>query len=193
MGLQGQAFTELHGKYYAQAKSGSMFIGNTAAAGVVPPVFTATAQTFGLLNPLGSGKDCVIVSLRIGLLTVGVVTDNFCWSYLPAGWGNQVSAVAPITAATVVAPIPAYVTPGGVPTNVGRFVPAAATTSATVLLRNIGVSAFMATTPAAANMFWTMGEDYDGTFVVAPGQAIFLTSTIAGVATYNYSLVWYEA
>ena len=37
-----------NGKYYAEASSGNVFIGSTAAAGVAFPISTGTAATCGL-------------------------------------------------------------------------------------------------------------------------------------------------
>src|SRR5438128_2903586 len=86
--------SDLHGKYYAQTKAGNVYIGSTAAAGVVPPIYNNTAQTFGLWNPAGSGKNLVLVSLRVGLVTVGVVTDNFVMGYLTAAGATVAGSAA---------------------------------------------------------------------------------------------------
>src|SRR2546425_8282152 len=64
---------ELAGKYYTAAYRGLVFIGSTANAGVVPPAFNATAQTFGVWNPSTSGKNIIPISLTVGLVTVGIV------------------------------------------------------------------------------------------------------------------------
>src|ERR1700730_7015850 len=91
--------SELHGKYYTKAYRGNVFIYATAPAGVAPPAYNATAQTFGIWNPAGSGKNISIIKLCIGLVTVGVVTDHFCWSFVTNA-GSQIATGATISAAT---------------------------------------------------------------------------------------------
>src|SRR4051812_41287057 len=52
------------GKWYHAAKQGRIFTGNDAAAGQVLPIYSATAQKFGIWNPPGSGVNGVLVNLR---------------------------------------------------------------------------------------------------------------------------------
>lgn len=183
--------SELHGKYYYQTRAGNVFIGSTAAAGVVPPIYSNTAQTFALWNPTGSGKNLSLISLRLGIVTVGVVTSDFCMGY-QTGAGSAIGAVgAPISAFTAVAPVSALI--GGGNTSVAKFAPAAVTTVAPSFLRTCGISSCMATSPTAANAFWQLGEDYDGSLIVPPGVVIFVANNIAGVATWNITLTWEEA
>jgi hypothetical protein len=184
-----QVVTELHGKYYTQAYRGNVYIGSTAAAGVVPPIYNNTAQTFAIWNPTGSGKNIVPIKLSVGLVTVGVVTASHCWSYV-ANAGAQVATGGTISAGTFVAPVNALLGSGA--TSVSKFAPATITTVAPSYLRPVGISSFMATTPTAANSFWQLTEYYDGDLIVPPGTAIFLASNIAGVATYAQSLAWEE-
>lgn len=182
--------SELAGKYYTQAVRGNLFFGSTAAAGVVPPAFSATAQTYAVWNPLGSGKNVVPVHLRLGLVTVGVVTSNFCLGYT-LGAGAQVATGGAITAGTFVAPVNGIL--GGGVASVTKFAPATITAGAAPLyLRTTGSTSFEATTPTAANNFWQLGEDYDGSLVVPPGVVIYVANNIAGVATWDISMAWLE-
>ncbi len=181
--------TELHGKYYTQTRAGNVFIGSTAAGGVVPPIYSNTAQTFALWNPTGSGKNLSLISLRLGLVTVGVVTSNFCLGY-SLGAGSGISATAPISAFTAVTPVNALIGLGT--TSVAKFAPGAATVVAPSFLRTCGVTSFEASTPTAENAFFQLGEDYDGSLIVPPGVVIFVANNIAGVATWNITLTWEE-
>ena len=181
---------ELHGKYFTQTYRGNCFIGATASAGVIPPLPTATAQTFALWNPAGSGKLLVPIKVSIGLVTVGVVTAHFCWSYL-LNAGSNIGTAAPVSAHTLVAPVNAYLSGPGVASAM-RFAPATMTTLATAYLRPIGVSNFMATTPTAANMFWQLTEYYDGDMIVGPGTVVAIANNIGAVATYGIAVTWEE-
>ncbi len=74
--------TELHGKYYTQCYRGNVFVGTTAIGGVVPPVFSATAQTYMIWNPLGSGKNIVPINLTLGYVSGTALGCNLGYAYL---------------------------------------------------------------------------------------------------------------
>ncbi len=185
-------FQELHGKYYTQTKSGQMFVGSTAAAGVVAPIYSSVNQTFGLWNPLGSNVNLIMVNLRIATITVGVIAAAaFVWG-VTQNAGSQVGTGAPIASGTFVAPTNMLITgqgQGGV--SKAFFAPATiVTTVGPLLLMATGIGVINAT--AMDNAF-VLGEDYDGTFIVGPGAAVYLSNNVAGVQTYVYSIKWYEA
>jgi hypothetical protein len=184
-----QIVAGLHGKNYTACYRGNVFLGSTAAAGVVPPIYSNTAQTFGLWNPTGSGKNIVPISLRYGIVTVGVVTSNFVLGYR-ADAGAQVATGGTISAATLVAAVNANL--GSGTASISKFAPATITTVAPALLMTLGTSICMAAGPTAMNDWWQLGHDFDGGLIVAPGTAVFVANNIAGVATYNISLVWEE-
>ena len=182
--------SELTGKYYTQTLRGNTFIGATASAGVVPPIFSNTAQTFGIWNPSGSGKNIVPVNLKVGLVTVGVVTDNFALA-VTLNAGSQQATGSPITAGTFVAPVNALL--GSGTASISKFAPATITAGAApTYLKPTGISNFMAATPAAANNFWQLGEDYDGSLIIPPGVVLYVCNNIAGVATWNICMTWVE-
>lgn len=184
-----QLVSDLMPTYGTLVSRGLAFIGSTAAAGVIPPIFNSTAQTFMIWNPSGSGKIVVPLALHVGLVTVGVVTSNFCYGY-QANAGSSLATAAPISALTQVDPVNANL--GHSNRSVTRFAPATATVLAPSFLRSCGLSNFMASTPAAANMFWQQQEFLNGDIIVGPGSALFVANNIAGVATYNISMTWAE-
>ena len=179
----------LHGEAYTQCYRGNVFIGAAAAAGIVPPIYSNTAQTFMIWNPAGSGKLVVPISLNIGLVTVGVVTDNLVWAYFPNA-GSQLGTAAPVSALTAANPVNAYI--GHQNQSITRFAPATATVLAPSLLRPTGITNFMAASPTAENDFYTMREELHGSIILGPGNALFLANNIAGVATYNVAVTWAE-
>lgn len=181
--------SQINPAFGALVSRGMVFIGSTAAAGVVPPIYNNTAQTFMVWNPAGSNKIIVPLMLHIGLVTVGVVTSNFVYGYQPNA-GSQLSTAAPVSAYTAGTPVNAYL--GHQNASVTRFAPATATVLAPSLLRPCGLSNFMASTPTAENDFYQHSVREDGSFMVGPGTAIFVANNIAGVATYNIALTWAE-
>ena len=190
MAVQAPTVQELHGKWFTQSRAGNMFVAECAAAGVVPPIYNNTAQTFGLWNPQGSGVNAVITKLRVGLVTVGVVTSNFVYSY-NTGVTTVATGTGVVTVATQTTPVSTIV--GYTAAQPQCKMMTAVTTVAPTFYRSIGLSTCMATTPTAANMFWAqMGEDYDGDLIVPPGVVLYVGNNIAGVATYNLALTFYE-
>src|SRR5881296_922614 len=91
--------SELHGKYYTQTVNGNVFHGSTAAAGVLIPISTATGVTFGLWNPLGSGKNAVLIRFTAGWVSTTGAPGNILYM-VKTGVGAQVATGGPITAAT---------------------------------------------------------------------------------------------
>src|SRR6185369_7427705 len=56
-----QYVSDVHGKWYNAAYRGKLYRGSTAATGTTIPVSTATAATFTLYNPIGSGVNVELV------------------------------------------------------------------------------------------------------------------------------------
>src|SRR5262245_20023967 len=99
------------GRYYADTNLGNVFLGTTAIAGVALPAYNATAHTFCVWNPLGSGKNVIPIHLMVGYIATTSATGNIVISY-QSGVGAQVASGAAITAATLVAPLNAKVGAG---------------------------------------------------------------------------------
>jgi hypothetical protein len=182
--------TELHGKYYTQSYRNNAFIGATAAGGVVPPNYSTTAQTFGIWNPAGSGKNAMLIAIDFGLVTLGTpAVSSLALSYTP----NAGSALATgqISAITTAAPLAAII--GNTAASVCRFTPSAATTLASTFLMPLPFSYFTTTTTtvatAAANL---LHYDFDGSVGIAPNNALWVCANILTGSTWNISLRWYE-
>lgn len=169
-----------------QALAGKMFIGSTTYAGVKPPAYNATAQKFGIWNPLGSGVDVVLGKLNLALATVGTeAVGAFGLSYLtPAG--GQVATGSPITAFTATAPVNAKLGEGQ-PSRV-KFT-LAATITAPTFFYNLGLA--QAGTDAEVG-FAILQHDFNGWIVIPPGVYVGLGSSAATDQTLQGSLTWYE-
>ena len=176
--------------YYTDNLLGSMFIGTTAAAGVKPPAYNATAHTFCLWNPVGSGKNIVPVRLSVGFVDTTGAAGNIVISY-QNGVGSQAATGSPITAITQVAPLSAYVNSG--PPSVMKFAPATATfAAATSLLMTTGISQLVTTATDATNGQWTSEYNFNGALIVPQGTAICVAGNIALLSNMNITLVWQE-
>lgn len=69
--------SEYLGKYANLTLQGNVFWGSTAAAGTIIPVNASNlVSTFTLYNPLGSGRNLLLISYDLGLTTGTAVIGN---------------------------------------------------------------------------------------------------------------------
>lgn len=177
-------------KYYPEVNQGIVFMGSTAAAGVVPPAYNATAHTFALWNPLGSGKNLVLLRFNSGWVSTTGAPGNLCIAY-QTGVGAQVATGAAITAATLVAPLNAKI--GGGAASVAKFAPATLTlAAASSLLCTIGASQLTITGASTAVPQWTIHKDLDGSIIVPPGVMIGITGNVSLTSVMDHTLWWAE-
>lgn len=178
------------GRYYADVNLGNVFIGTTAVAGVNPPAYNATAHTFCVWNPLGSGKNIVPMHLLVGYSATTGATGNVVISY-QNGVGAQVATGAAITAATLVAALNAKIGAGN--SSVAKFAPATITfAAATSLLMTTGITQTVTTATDATNIPNQTKHDFDGSIMVPPGTAICVAGNIALLGAFDISLIWAE-
>ncbi len=181
------AITAIPGDLVSQVLAGNMFIGSTAAAGVAIPAYNATAQVFGLWNPLGSGKVAVPVYITVGVATVGTPAVSDLSLSILANAGSQVATGAAITAFTAATPVNARLGSGKV--SGMRFTASAATTTAPSHLMSLGVSQESAT-PGTG--LFTARFDFCGSVAIDPGTYIGIGGSAAIGQTAAVTLVWYE-
>jgi hypothetical protein len=171
----------------AQTLAGNVFIGSTLAAGVAVPAHNATAQTFGLWNPAGSGKNAILVKLNVGVATAGTpAVASLGLSYIPSAGSAIGAAGAPISAFTGTSPVNGLVSKGS--QNSALFT-LAATTIAPTFFYNLALSQESAT--PGTGVFW-MEHDFDGAVIVPPNTYIGLGGSAAPGQTIQASLVWFE-
>ena len=177
-------------RYYPDVNAGQTFIGTTAVAGVKPPAYNATAHTFCLWNPAGSGFNFMLLHLLMGWSDTTGATGNVCISY-QNNVGAQAATGSPITAATLVAPLNAKIGAGN--SSASKFAPATATFgAATSLLMTTGISQTVTTATDATNLPKQAKHDFEGTVMVPPGTAICVTGNIALLSNFDISLIWDE-
>lgn len=176
--------------YYDLAKQGTIFTGNVAAAGVILPIYSNTTQQVGLWNPVGSGKDIILLKIDLTYVDTTGAAGGYCLGYLsnaPAAIGTGLS----ITAFTETASVSNY--PGGGFSSIAKFGQGATlTVTAPVVKRQLGLNQNAFTAAGTGQMAFRNEIEFSGEEVLTPGTAIFVAGNIATIAKYTGSLVWAE-
>lgn len=185
--------SELHGKYYTQNYRSKLFIGSTAAGGVVPPNYSSTAQTFGLWNQGINGQQAVLVSLDMNIVSLGTpAISGLGLAFLAnAGTGIATGGISAFTAA-----VPFRGNLSGASGTGGNSVLFTAS-SATVPATSLGVQwlpfSYLSTTTATAGSYPMPHYDFDGQLILPSNSALFVVANILTGSTWNITLKWYEA
>lgn len=176
--------------YYDLAKQGTIFTGNIAAAGVVLPIYSNTTQQVGLWNPVGSGKDLLLLKIALTYIDTTGAAGGYCLGYLsnaPAAVGSGLA----ITAFTETASVSNY--PGGGFSSVAKFGQGATlTVTAPVVKRQLALNQNAFTAAGTGQMPYTNEIVFNGEEVLTPGTAVFVAGNIATLAKFTGSLVWAE-
>ncbi len=176
---------QLHGKWYTHAYRGNIFHGKTAAAGVLIPATAGTAQVFGIWNPQGSGVNVEMIAAYYGWVsTAGAVPANIGYDVV-----TPANALT-VTAITASAPANALVSAGKA--SKVLFTASAATTTASTVLGTNGMSHLTTIGATTTVCPFVLSETFEGTIIVAPGSAIFVSGTVAPVDKFDIRWVWAE-
>lgn len=180
---------QIQTKYAIPAKEGRLFIGNAGAAGQVLPIFSATAQKFGIWNPAGSGVNAILVEIAMTYIDATPAAGG----YVLAVSRNAGSALATGGISAFTAGTPDNALTGKTGGNAVRFTPSAATVLAPVIYRHLGINqdvapATSAVTPARAKT----GVLFDGDVVVQPNTALWLCGNISTIAKWASMFAWIE-
>ena len=193
-GKQGDlGVSEVHGKYYTQNYRSKLFIGSTAAGGVIPPNYSSSAQTFGLWNQGINGQQAVIVSLDMNIVTLGTPAVSGLGMAVLVNAGTGI-ATGGISAFTSGSPYRGNLSgASGTGGNSVLFTPS----SATVPTTSLGVQwlpfSYLSTTTATAGSYPMLHYDFDGSLIVPSNTALFVVANILTGSTWNITLKWYEA
>lgn len=175
------------GKYFPEIAAGRVFIGSTAAAGTTVPLATGTAMTFGLWNTNPS-KYAVLLRLTGGFTSGTIALGVFGLTRIYGGFslatGNNITAFTDGVFGTTIHS--GIIGQGDGPTM--RFTPSASTVVANVAALWLNTGHEGATGVGPASQF---DHDFDGV-MVAPGNAVFVTGSIAQTALFSMSLMWAE-
>ena len=180
------------GKWYHAAKQGRLFTGNAAAAGVTIPIYSNTAQVFGLWNPANSDVLGVLVNLAMTYVSGTAAAGGYCLGLL-RDVGALAGTAAPISAFTKGTPERGRLG-GKTGGNTIQFTPSACTvtTGLMVIARQLGLNVQALTAADATCPGWTWVREFDGDLVLEPGNALFLCGNIAVGSVWAPSLTWAE-
>ena len=185
-GKAGEAIVaDLHGKWYTPSYRGKTFIGCTLVAGTVIPVSTATAATFGLYNPAGSGVNLELIDYDMALVSATAVVGLLELAVLTqVGQGGNALPTSVTQLTALANPI------GGVGAQVPQGICfSAATVIASTKLINLGI-AFGTTTENAGPI--VAHVEFDGKIILAPGTLIHVTGNAAQTTAAVQQFKWAE-
>ena len=180
----------LHGKYFEQAYRGNIYYASTATAGVVVPIASTLTPTYSIWNPAGSNRLLVPLVTLIGWRVTTPALGSYVWTMTTSA-GATIATGAPFAAFGTGTPVNANL--GSGKTSV-MFTATGGTTTLTAaasFYRDFGLS-IVPTTAASATPGWIWRDDWDGTGVVYPSNAIHLMGTTAIATTATVTLVYAE-
>jgi len=183
---------ELHGKYFTQNYRGNVFIGSTSTTGVTIPIATTKTPVYTIWNPAGSGKLCVpLVSLISYNATTGVL-GGLVWMATTSA-GASIATTGPfVTFTTPATPISANLGAGKTSQmKFGNDTTTMSITAAATFYRALGITVF-AHTAAGDQGLLTNRDDWDGTGIIPPGNAIHLMGSTAVALAALVTTVWAE-
>ena len=183
--------SELNGKYFQHAYRGNIYYSSTATAGVVVPIASTLTPTYSFWNPAGSGKIAVPIAALIGWSATTAALGTLCWT-ATTNAGSGISTTAPFVAFGTGTPVNANLGSGKV--SVMRVANGGTTTlvAASTFYRNTGMSITATTAATSVAPGWVWRDDFDGTSVITPGNAIHLMGSTAIAISANVTLIWAE-
>ena len=183
--------SELHGKYFQQCYRGNLFYSSTASTGVVLPISTTLTPTYSLWNPSGSGKLLVPVVCYLGWTSTTAALGEIVWM-ATTNAGSGISSTAPFVAFGTGTPVNGNL--GSGKSSQMRVANGGTTTlvAASTFYRSTGWSITATTAATATGPGWTWRDDFDGSSVVPPGNAIHIMATTAIAIAATITTIWEE-
>ncbi len=179
MGRQNdQYISEVHGRWYTAGYRQKLFRGGTSATGTTIPVSTATAATFTLYNPIGSGVNVELVRYSGSVQSATHVVSSVMLGIIT----NLVVAPTALTALTTG---PANFGGSGVPA--AQLYSVATLASQATVFYNIG--AYGATALTGMN---GIEHQFDGMLLLAPGSLVHVVGTAAQSQVATQTFTWAE-
>ena len=189
---------ELHGKYYTQAYRGNCFMVSTVAAGLAHPILSTTAPVVMLWNPLGSGKNAVLLRYCSACTLNATCVAGSVLLMGIFGAGSVIATGSAITAfnQSVLGTNLFNLSLGSGNVSVmkssanGTNTVTAVTAVVAVMGQNLPTTAAGAV--ASPTSIPGIVYDFDGTVIVTPGVAVFVAASAASSALSTQSLLWEE-
>ncbi len=189
MGKQNDAnVSELHGKWYTQAVNGNVFHGSTLVAGTIIPISTATAATFVLYNPLGSGVNAELISVDIGISVITVIATPIGLGF-STGVGGAVAIPTGVTTLTVRNGLLG----AGKAAQCSLYSVATLTAATTYFKTLFSINSTNATVGFALGIHGGYHYEFDGTFIMPPGTLIQTCGLVApSTSATTQAISWCE-
>lgn len=184
-----QLVQQVSSPFLQATRNKKVFVYSDAAAGSVLPIFSNTAQKSGLFNPAGSGVIANIIEIALTYVSTTGAAGGFVAAVVKnagsgiAGSGN----LSAITDGTVFSGLC-----DGLPAQGKCRAFSAATVTAPVIYRHLGLNQLVITAADATNTQWSTRLRFDGDFLVAPNTAITIAGNIATLITMAVSITWSE-
>lgn len=183
---------QAHGKYYEASRSGRLIVGANASAGIAIIAAASGGGHPTLFNPAGSRRVLSLVSLALAYVSGNNAPGSLAWNYTKKAGSQAATGISnPILTATKVDVESTML--GGPVDSKAIWAPTVNTfTAAPTYGRPIKLSLFTGVAATAVAPFiW--GEDYDGAFNIAPGNAISLVTVQSSTTSlFRVTLVWEE-
>ena len=172
--------SELQPRYYEQTYRQNKFSGANQAGQVTTVGLATTYTGFGIYNPIGSGKNLIVVKCgyAVPVAPAAAMVVGLMYAY------NAAANPTGVTAITAKNDNLAGIAGSGVPFS-------AATISTPTLQKVLGVAltGAITTSPAGFGSF----EDIEGGIIISPGGVLcYYTSTVSGAAGFFGSMSWLE-
>ena len=178
LGRQGELLTApVHGAWYNAARAGNLFHGSTAAAGTTIPVSSATAATFTLYNPAGSGVNVELLEYLLGTTTSTIVVSTILLGLSPV----------PCTAPSSVTAITATLAKG----MGGLGTPAAQLYSAATIVATTNFYPMMSMS-ATSGLYNQVPYRFEGGMIIPQGAFVHVCGFAAQTAATNQRFTWAE-
>ena len=189
-GLHGDLMASpLHGSFYEATKQGNVYTVAAAVAGVTLPIYSNTAQVFGLWNQ-STDVDLELIELTLNHVGTPSVSGNLGFGVINAG---QAIATGNISAITKNNPfkmstLTIQEAPAGKSCSALTVVAIGATQFIPIGLSQAGVLAAASTTTP-----WTvLMKQFRGDLIVPPGMCIVLCGNVAQTQPFGVTLSWAE-
>lgn len=183
LGAEGQQFVgDTHGRWYAAASRGNLFVSSTLIAGVtLPAPATTLASKAGMRNPLGSGVNVELVALGLTSVTIDVALKNFLMEF-------QINASTTGGVPTSVTDLTAYAMPlSSGATSMAKAYSAATMTNAAANPILIPFYQKLETAVGGVPVYFP----FNGEIVMGPDTVMAITCT-AALAAVNLTYIWAE-
>ena len=154
-------------------------------------ISTSLTPTYSLWNPAGSGKLLVPIALLLGWTATTAALGEIVWTATTSA-GSGISSTAPFVAFGTGTATNASL--GSSKASVMRTGTGGTTTlvAASTFYRSTGLSITATTAATATGPGWVWRDDFDGTSIIQPGNAIHLMASTAIAIAATVTTIYAE-